>query len=77
MSEENKALEIAEKMLTGRDGGSGGILHFNLYDTIVDADELVRKAGGELRSRQAIAAIIACWKMMNPGVNPVGTGGHP
>ena len=65
------ALEIAAMMIGGPRVGSGQ-LHYDLYNTISRATELVSQAGGELRSRQAIAAIIASWEMANPGVSPIG-----
>lgn len=58
--------EIAVRLLTGADyvvniGLAGG-----LYAALTDADVMVQRAGGCLRSRQAIAAIIVGWQAANP-----------
>lgn len=62
-----KAHEIAAKMIAGPDGWKQA-LNDDLYNRITDAADLVQRMGGELVSRQAIAAVITCWSMTHPGV---------
>lgn len=58
--------QIAAEMLAGPDAWDKA-LNADLYDRISEADALVRRGGGQLGSRQAIAAIIVAWRIQNPG----------
>ena len=58
--------QIAAEMLAGPDAWDRA-LNAELYDRISEAERLVRRAGGVLTSRQAIAAIIMAWRIQNPG----------
>jgi hypothetical protein len=59
--------QIAAEMLAGVDAWDQA-LNAELYDRISEAERLVRRGGGQLTSRQAIAAIIVAWQIQNPGV---------
>jgi hypothetical protein len=58
-------------MLGGKPGDAG-LLHHDLYDLLSNIDVRADLLGGELVSRQVIAAVIEFWKRMNPGEKPLG-----
>lgn len=64
-------LDIAAEMLGGPDGWQG-LLHGDLKSDFQIADMRCRNAGGQLTSRQAIAAIICAWEHANPGKRAYG-----
>lgn len=57
----NKAINIAKKMLNIDEDKE---LDRKLQYMIVDACNMTEACGGVFLSRQAIAAIISCWKFM-------------
>ncbi len=67
----SEAQEKAAKCLGGMDADAG-LLHYQLAKEINNADRMCRNAGGSLRSRQVIAAIIAAWVGKNPEAVPYG-----
>lgn len=58
----DSTMKIAASMF----GGDPGLLNADLELEIKLAALLVQNAGGELRSRQAIAVIIINWQKRNP-----------
>jgi len=67
MEEEWKV--IASKMLTGSERNSGA-MHNDLYFELSCVNTMCERAGGRLRSRQVIAAIIANWEKRT-GLNAI------
>ena len=70
--QERSVHRIAARLL----GTDSGLLHHDLYETLTLADNRVRRAsrhdGGQLRSRQVVAAIIAAWEMTHLNERVVG-----
>jgi hypothetical protein len=64
------ALEIASEMLTGFKDCESDI-HDGLHQAIRSAATYTRIMGGTLKSRQAIATIIALWISQNPKERPI------
>ena len=62
-------LQIAAKMLGD---GDTGLLNARLADHLEKVSDLCCEAGGQLRSRQIIAAIITSWMIQNPEVRAYG-----
>jgi hypothetical protein len=63
-----ECIRIACKILREKDPH---LIHIDLKKDIERVDKLTQRAGGTLRSRQAIAMIIADWIRRNPDENPV------
>lgn len=61
----SEAIKTAAEMLGGINGWHGA-LNYDLVQTIEHADRLVQRAGGTLRSSQALAAIIVDWIARHP-----------
>ena len=59
---EYKSVQIAAKLLGGQTGDPG-LLNHDLVDVLIDAEKMVNKLNGIMRSEQEVAAIISCWKM--------------
>ncbi len=64
-----EALEMAAKM-TGGEGATAFLLHYKLTNRINEIERLCQVAGGQLRSRQIVAVIVAQWKHDNPNERP-------
>ena len=71
MNTTEQAVDIAARMLCGP-GGSAGLLHHDLHSDIQIAEMRCNNAGGRLRSRQALSAIILAWEYAHPGETAYG-----
>lgn len=56
-------LEIARVLLEAKEGQ---FLRHDLHNALDRANMMCERAGGELHSRQVVAAIIVAWEMSNP-----------
>lgn len=61
--------QLAAEMLCPDNAWYGG-LNYKLANALNDARLMVESHGGQLRSRQTVAAIIVAWKMAHPGEEP-------
>lgn len=62
---------IAARILSG-DDGRPELLHLGIILCLNEIDDLCRADGGELHSRQVIAAFLFAWRNANPGARPYG-----
>jgi hypothetical protein len=59
--------EIAAAMLSANPKASPGKLHNHLYDFLSELDDMCRRVGSGLVSRQVIAITVSAWQVANPG----------
>jgi hypothetical protein len=60
---------LALEMIDGPPVGETRELQISLRNELRVADDLCKELGGELRSRQAVAAMVVSWRARNPGLS--------
>jgi len=63
---------IAARMLCLEGTPNPDNLHPAIAECLSEIDDLVRRDGGDIRSRQIVAMFIFAWRNANPGVIPYG-----
>ncbi len=58
--------EVYEEIAASMFGGDPGLLNYKLCESLSEVARLTEVAGGDLRSRQVIAAIVVDWLRRNP-----------
>ena len=71
MDYDRKCHAIAVQML-GYPEGNEGLLNANLCEKLTLLDDMCRRAGGQIISRQIVALAITDFQQNNPGVKLIG-----
>lgn len=64
-------VELAARMLGARDSG---LLHYDLFHSIKQAEKFCQAVGKDLDDSNALSSLIIAWSMSHPGENAIGNG---